>query len=151
MKNYLLFLILFIFASCNVRYEKIVRVHDGDTATTERGDRIRFAEIDAPEIGQPYAIEAKMFVSNLILNKKVKLVTHGKDKYGRTIADIYVNGIYVNEAEVKAGLCWIYRKYSSNKFYQLEQESKQKRIGLWIQYKPYPPYLFRNKNNHFKK
>ena len=151
MKNYLPFLILFISASCNVKYKTVKTVLDGDTIVMEDNTHVRFNLIDAPESKQAYGYEAKVFVSNLILNKRVKLVTHGNDKYGRTIADIYIDGIYVNEEEVKAGLCWAYKKYSSNKFYQEEQEAKIKRIGLWIQDRPEPPYLFRKLNNHFKK
>ena len=42
-----------------------VKVYDWDTLTLDSGDRVRLIGIDAPEIkeNQPYAQEAKMFVS----------------------------------------------------------------------------------------
>ena len=144
MKKLLIFAI--IFSSC-VRYEHIAQVHDGDTVTTQTGERIRLAQIDAPELLQPYGDSAQIFLSNLVLNKQVRLVTHGKDKYGRTVADIYINGVYVNEAEIQAGLCWVYARYSRRKYYVEEREARAKAIGLWSQPDPLPPYKFRQENN----
>ena len=54
----------------------------------------------------------------------VRLVTHGKDKYDRTIADSYlpvddplVNlpDMFLNRELVIRGLAWHYKKYSDDK------------------------------------
>ena len=47
-------------------YGRVVGVHDGDTVTVLRGDhsqvRVRLAEIDAPECGQPGSRASKAAV-----------------------------------------------------------------------------------------
>ena len=45
--------------------------------------------------------------------KEVLLQTHGQDKYGRTLGDVFLlDGTNVNHALVKDGWCWWYRKYA---------------------------------------
>jgi endonuclease YncB( thermonuclease family) len=48
-----------------------------------------------------------------VFGKDVTLQTFGKDKYGRTIADVLLpDGTNVNHELVKDGWCWWYRKCS---------------------------------------
>jgi hypothetical protein len=55
----------------------------------------------------------KQAASALVVGKEVMLQTHGKDKYGRTPADVFLpDGTNVNHALVKDGWCWWYRKYA---------------------------------------
>ena len=69
-------------------------------------ERIRLSGIDCPEKGQAYGQKAKQAASALALGKRVTLRTHGKDKYGRTIADVLLpGGTNVNHTLVKAGWC----------------------------------------------
>jgi len=49
---------------------------------------IRLNGIDCPEKGQAYGKRAKQAASELVFGKEVTLQTYGKDKYGRTIADV---------------------------------------------------------------
>ena len=143
-----LLIISLLFISCNsVRYEKIKSVYDGDTATTIYGEHLRLANLDAPEIGEIGGNEAKKYLSDIILNKTVKLVTHGKDKYGRTIADIYINGLYVNEEEIKAGFCFVYRAYSSRKLYNEYLTARRNKVGIWAGYTPEIPFLYRKQHS----
>ena len=44
--------------------------------------------IDAPEKKQDYGIKSKNFLENLLLNKRVFVVTDKDDRYGRQLADI---------------------------------------------------------------
>jgi micrococcal nuclease len=44
--------------------------------------------IDCPEKGQAYGTRAKQAASDLAFGKQVTVWTHGKDKYGRTFADV---------------------------------------------------------------
>ena len=69
--------------------------------------------IDCPEKGQAYGNRAKQAASQLVFGKEVTLHTFGKDKYGRTIADVLLpDGTNVNHELVKDGWCWWYRKYA---------------------------------------
>ena len=93
----------------------VVSVLDGDTFEVlhnTRAERIRLNGIDCPEKGQAYGKRAKQAASELVFRKEVTLRTHGKDKYGRTIADVLLpDGTNVNHTLVKDGWCWWYRKH----------------------------------------
>ncbi len=71
---------------------KVIKTVDGDTIDVLTADkktiRLRFNGIDTPERGQPFGNNATAFVSSTVGGQMVRLVTHGKDKYDRTIADI---------------------------------------------------------------
>ena len=74
------------------------------------------------------------------------LKTHGKDKYGRTIADVLLpDGTNVNQQLVKEGWCWWYQKHAPNDraLEQSQQEAKQAKRGLWSDPDPVPPWLYR--------
>jgi endonuclease YncB( thermonuclease family) len=92
----------------------VVSVLDGDTIEVlhnTRAERIRLNGIDCPEKGQAYGKRAKQAASELTFGKQVTLQTYGKDKYGRTIADVLLpDGTNVNHTLVKDGWCWWYRK-----------------------------------------
>jgi len=61
--------------------------------------------------GQAFGQRAKQATSALIYGKEVTLQTHGKDKYGRTVADVLLpDGGNVNQQLVREGWCWWYQK-----------------------------------------
>lgn len=65
-------------------------------------ERIRLSGIDCPEKGQAYGKRAKHTSLELVFGKEVTLQTHGKDKYGRTLADVLLSdGTTVNHTLVK--------------------------------------------------
>lgn len=81
-------------------------VVDGDTIDVEGIGRIRFVGVNTPERGQPGYEEAKDFVKSLCLSKTVNLdIDDAKhyDKYGRTLAVVYVGDINVNAELLKKG------------------------------------------------
>ena len=55
------------------------RVIDGDTIELSNGQRVRFIGVDAPEIGQPGANEATLFVRGKIENRTIWLESDGND------------------------------------------------------------------------
>ena len=96
---------------------KIKNCYDGDTCTTESGEKIRLACIDAPEIrgknADPLKAKAsKEFINNLLSNKKVKIKRIDTDRFGRTVAEIFVEGTNIQKLMVQNGFAKIYRKYS---------------------------------------
>ena len=68
---------------------KVVGITDGDTFTLLTADKkqvkVRLAEIDAPESGQPYGDKSKQALSGLIFGKEVRVVVQTTDRYGRTV------------------------------------------------------------------
>ena len=91
--------------------------YDGDTCTTIDGEKIRLACIDTPEIkgkkANPIpAKEARDFLNNLLSNKKVSIRRVTKDRYDRTVGELFINGINVQELIVQKGYGKIYKRYA---------------------------------------
>ncbi|MCL2116392.1 MAG: thermonuclease family protein [Methanobrevibacter sp.] len=81
-------------------------VVDGDTIDVVGVGRIRLVGIDTPEIGQPGYEEATNYIKSMCLGKTVYLDIDNaepKDKYGRTLAIVYVDGININQELLKLG------------------------------------------------
>src|SRR6476660_4780663 len=83
----------------------VVSVLDGDIIEVlhhRRSERIRLSGIDCPEKGQPYGQQAKQATSAMVLGKEVLLQTHGRDRTGRTLADVRLpDGTHINHKLVK--------------------------------------------------
>src|SRR5687768_8926595 len=74
---------------------RVVMIHDADTYVARlsgRAETIRLKGIDCPENGESKGHRAKKFAVQNILGKNVTIKTYGKDKYGRTIVEIYLPG-----------------------------------------------------------
>jgi micrococcal nuclease len=127
----------------------IIGVLDGDTIEVlhnTRLERIRLNGIDCPENGQAYGKRAKQAASALVFGKEVTLQTFGKDKYGRTIADVFLpDGTTVNKELVQDGWCWWYRKYAPDnaELEKLEKDARDNKKGLWVDPAPVPPWVYR--------
>jgi endonuclease YncB( thermonuclease family) len=94
---------------------KVVGIADGDTFTLLTADKqqvkIRLAEIDAPESGQPYGNKSKQALSGLVFGKDVRVVVQTTDRYGRTVGRPYVGDLDVCAEMVRMGAAWAYRDY----------------------------------------
>jgi endonuclease YncB( thermonuclease family) len=78
--------------------------------------------------GKAYGNNVKHAASELAFGKEVTLQTHDLDKYGRTLADVFLSdGTNVNQELVKQGWCWWYRKYAPGNvaLEGLEHEARQ--------------------------
>lgn len=128
---------------------KVVGVKDGDTIVVlhdGKGETIRLYGVDAPEKKQDFGTKAKQFVSDLIFNHDVLVKTHGKDRYGRTIGEVFFNeGQNLNHEIVKYGMGWWYEQYSPHDedLKKLQNEAQVNKVGLWSMNNPVPPWNFR--------
>jgi endonuclease YncB( thermonuclease family) len=73
-----------------------IRIVDGDTFRNGR-ERVRIIGYDAPEMSQPRGPAAKARLTQLMRGGSVTMLRRGKDKYGRTLAFVYVDGKNVAE------------------------------------------------------
>jgi micrococcal nuclease len=151
MKRYLFIFLLLISQAHAAEYPaRVVGITDGDTLTVltaeKRQVKIRLAGIDAPESGQDFGMRAKQAASALAFGKNVTVIERDTDRYGRTVADIFLpDGRSLNRAMVGQGMAWWYRKYTPNDrvLAGLETQSRQERRGLWSQPAPLPPWDWR--------
>lgn len=127
----------------------VTKIVDGDTFWvdngTEKGLKIRFIGIDAPEsrrmfkreIGY-YGKEAKEYLTKILSNKKVRLVSDvdSLDQYDRTLAYVYLeDGTFVNAELIKNGyavLMTVPPNVSfADYFAKLQREARDNNKGLW--------------------
>ena len=115
---------------------RVVTVVDGDTVDVRRADgrtaRIRIHAIDCPENGRPFAAVARRFTRSLVFDRDVLVLPVDRDRYGRTVARLRVDGTDVSESLVEAGLAWHMRQYSDDaRLDALEREAREARRGVW--------------------
>ena len=72
-------------------------VRDGDSFQTSGGLEVRLANVCAPEKGQTGFALAKQRLEALVLNRFVNVSPVATDVYGRTVANVHVGTIHVNE------------------------------------------------------
>ena len=140
---YLFFIsaLAFVYVTCSdvtkaLIYEgKVIKVTDGDSITIfQEGEelRIRLAEIDAPERGQPYWRKSREALAKYVAGKEVEVVEVDIDRYERIVGQVYLGDLWVNGALVRGGFAYVYPEYAtSSRLYAFEQEAKERKTGIW--------------------
>ena len=129
---------------------KVVHISDGDTITvlnqSKEQFKVRLYGIDAPESKQAFGNVAKKHLSSIVSGKEVKVEWKSKDRYGRLLGKVFVGDLDVNLKMLKDGLAWHFKRYDNTRsFSEAEKEAKEKKLGLWREPNPTPPWNFRIK------
>ena len=130
---------------------RVLSVSDGDTVTiNDHGEKrkLRLYGIDAPEKDQEYGMESRQYLYDRIQGKDINIDFISKDRYGRDISIIYINGENINETMVKEGYAWWYKEYSKKdvQYKIYEQKAKFEEKGLWSKKNTVPTRDFRKKD-----
>ena len=105
---------------------------------------IRLASVDCPEKGQPYGQTARKFTAKLVSGKIVNVWPTDTDRYGRTVAFVFVGSTDLNKELLKVGLAWHYKQYSRDpELAKLEFQAKSKKVGLWVEPGAIAPWKWR--------
>lgn len=75
------------------------RALDGDTLQCGP-ERVRLYDVYAAEMDEPGGPEAKRRLQAWVKGREVELHRRGQDRYGRTLADLYVGGIKVRQEDI---------------------------------------------------
>lgn len=130
-------LMLLVLACSQAEQEgyRLVYVQDGDSAVLccDAGKKftVRLLDIDAPEKHQPYAEESKALLDDLLDGEPLRLLGEKRDRYGRRLAVIQVNGKSINDMMVMSGAAWVWKYSKSKRMRALQQEAKDAGRGLW--------------------
>ena len=120
----------------------VKRVIDGDTIVLDDGRHIRLIGVDAPEVDSPYTkaepfgSESRAYMDRLVERRIVTIKTGREryDKYGRTLAYVYLNRTMVNAMIIRNGYAKAYRRFNFPErelFINYEKEARSKGIGMW--------------------
>lgn len=155
MKFKFFILLLFVFFLPNAQLREnvwypVTKVSDGDTfyVLNEYREKvkIRLIGVDAPEsrnVGtrvhkEYFGKEAKIFVTQLLRNRKVKLTfdVQKTDRYGRTLAYVYLeNGVFFNQYLVENGYATVATFPPNVKYVEVflkaERNARNRGLGLW--------------------
>ncbi|MEO8769579.1 MAG: thermonuclease family protein [Ferruginibacter sp.] len=153
--KYIKLLLPILFACLTTSAQLVVQVFDGDTYKVLNKGKftiIRLANVDAPELSQYYGKLVKACVSKLILGKKVTLDVRRTDRYGRTIADVFIDGMSLDSLLVINGWAWEYVAQSINHELSVYQnQAVQKNKGMWKCKHNIQPWEWRKLNKKQKR
>ena len=121
----------------------ITKVYDGDTITLSTGEKVRFLQIDTPELSpaECYGSEARSALVSLLnspgqLSLKVDPKLDKVDRYGRLLRYVFIGKTNINLKLVEIGAAAPYfykgdKGQYSNQILKAAQTAKSKSIGLW--------------------
>lgn len=115
---------------------QVVAITDGDTikilTPAKQQIKVRLADIDTPERGQPYGQKARQVLGDKIHRRHVEVEEVDIDRYKRLVGRVFLEGRNINAEMVEDGAAWVYRKYNRDpKLLQLEREAREQGRGLW--------------------
>ncbi len=125
-------------------YDRVKFVYDGDTILLDRGRKVRYLGIDAPEIGHEgkedefMAIASRDFNLHLVGNTRVRLEfdRQKRDPHGRLLAYVFLeNGDMVNALLVRRGFARVMVKRPNLKYFSLLLDDQRlamaENLGIW--------------------
>lgn len=144
----------------------VIGIADGDTLTARCGQpgsyeqiKVRLGAIDAPERQQPFSQQSRQKLSSLVFGKQVGLDCPKKDRYGQHVCTVMVPAGGSSDGKptvdaglimVRSGMAWWYRGYAREqtpeareRYAAAEREAQTRRLGLWADPDPTPPWEWR--------
>ena len=127
--------------------EVVVQVLDGDSVVIQQNESVRtvhLVSVDAPQLEQPYGDKAKAYTEDLLLNRVVAIQYIDK----RLASDIVsFDGKSLKWGLVRSGFAWYPKNHEKGQLRSLndplakqERKIRRKRIGLWADASPQPPW-----------
>ena len=154
-KFFVLFLFLIALAGCSslqgdsskeTVQADVIHVVDGDTIDVEidgKEEKVRFLLVDTPETVHPtkpvqaYGREASDYTKEQLEGKTVELEfdQETRDRYGRLLAYVYINGEMINEKLLEKGYARVTvydpnDKYESE-FRSIQDQAVENHLGIW--------------------
>jgi len=107
--------------------------------------KVRLAEIDAPEKGQPWGNRSKQHLTTVCFNKPAEVRLASRDRYGRGVARVSCAGVDANTEQVRSGMAWVFTRYVEDwTLFGVQRDARVAKVGLWTDEQPVPPWEWRS-------
>lgn len=121
-------------------YGRATKVVDGDTLAVKTAEgkriRVRVAEIDAPEKGEPFSNRAREALNAMVWEQDLAIRLYDIDSYGRMVGHVFVGDTDVGRELVRTGLAVVFCRYATDKTLKtLEVKVRDAKLGIWSQAK----------------
>ena len=134
----------------------VSEITDGDTLTLLVGRqhrKINLAAIDAPERYQAWGDQSRTNLSRLALNQTAVATCTELNQRGELICKLEVIQRDIGLEQLQDGMAWWFRQDANTQsaedqsaYGNAELIAKLKRLGLWRDTNPIPPWQFRRGN-----
>ena len=119
-------------------YGRATKVVDGDTLAVKtvegRRIRVRVAEIDTPEKGEPFSNRARDALNEMVWDQDLAIRLYDIDSYGRMVGHVFVGDTDVGRALVRDGLAAVFCRYATDESLKvLEQQARDAKLGILSQ------------------
>lgn len=92
----------------------------------------------------------KKSLADLVYGKEVTVNWIKRDYHKRVVGKVMLNKTDVNLEQVKRGMAWVFKHFVNDPYSQDEadyvdaqEQAEDRRLGLWTQRDPIPPWEFR--------
>ncbi|MEM4246539.1 MAG: lamin tail domain-containing protein [Candidatus Bathyarchaeia archaeon] len=122
--------------STSASIQRVRWIVDGDTLTLQDGAVVRLLGINAPERGHALYQEAKERLASLVLGREVRLEAdwEDKDRQGRLLRYVFVDGCFVNAQLVREGLASVFMESGlryRGQLLEAERYARLQNLGIW--------------------
>ena len=127
---------------------KVVAVIDGDTLVIQdpakKRHTVRLAEIDAPEPKQAFHVQSARALAALCHGRSASVEWSERDQRKRYLGYVTCAGKDANAEQLRRGMAWGSPRATrpTSALYELEAYARLRRIGLWKDDNPVPPWEF---------
>lgn len=133
---------------------RVIDVASGDSITIVDANntelKVRLSGIDAPEKQQPFGLESRKSLTDLVYGKEVTVNWIKRDYHKRVVGKVLLNKVDINLEQVKRGMAWVFKHFMDDPYSQdqadymdAQEEAENRHLGLWSQRDPIPPWEFR--------
>lgn len=134
---------------------RVFDISDGDTVVVKsdkKSIKVRLEGIDAPERRQPCGDKARQALAKRIRHKQARVTISGRDRFGRSVGTVWVDGENINYWLVESGLAWHDKRFSDSEgLANTEAKARKAKAGLWSgSSAPVPPWEWREYSDEQK-
>lgn len=127
---------------------RVLDVIDGDKLTIQVDSRaigVRLADIDAPQLQQQFGPAARQSLAELCMGALASFIDEGRrDLDGRIVARVDCAGRDAAVEQLRRGMAWVYDRFVGDQsLYSVQANAREKRLGLWAEPAPVPPWQWR--------